>query len=84
MKCLISTTSGLPRHHSKKIRRRSAYWKENDPGSKLDPAKRVYVGGMSQGGVMSLYFGLSADSVPAGVISFSGYLLRSASLANLA
>jgi predicted esterase len=39
---------------------------------------------MSQGGVMSLYFGLSAHSVPAGVISFSGYLLRSASLANLA
>lgn len=41
------------------------------------------MGGMSQGGVMSLYFGLSASSPPAGVICFSGYLLRSAPTANL-
>jgi predicted esterase len=39
---------------------------------------------MSQGGVMSLYFGLSSLPAPGGVISLSGYLLRSASLNNLA
>jgi tetratricopeptide (TPR) repeat protein len=42
------------------------------------------MGGMSQGGVMSLYFGLSSLPAPGGVISLSGYLLRSASLNNLA
>lgn len=60
-----------------------SFWKQSDPTSKVEARKRVYVGGMSQGGVMSLYFGLSAPTPPAGVICFSGYLLRSASIANL-
>ena len=37
---------------------------------------------MNQGGVISLYYGLSADKMPAGVICLSGYLLRSTVLKN--
>jgi predicted esterase len=38
---------------------------------------------MSQGGVMSLYYGLSAAVSPAGIICFSGYSLKSTPLVNL-
>ncbi len=35
----------------------------------------MFVGGMSQGGVMSLYYGLSSDILVGGVICLSGYVL---------
>ena len=47
------------------------------------PWKRVFVGGMSQGGAMSLYYGLSNPLILGGVISLSGYLIPSTKLTNL-
>lgn len=43
----------------------------------------MFVGGFSQGGVMSLHYGMQAKNIPAGVISLSGYMLRSTPLDNL-
>lgn len=40
------------------------------------------MGGFSQGGVMSLHYGMQAKNIPAGVISLSGYMLRSTPLHN--
>ena len=37
----------------------------------------MYVGGFSQGGVIALKYGMEVSNVPAGMISFSGYMLRS-------
>lgn len=59
------------------------YWRQTEPESKLPPEKRIYVGGMSQGGVMSLHYGLSAKLAPAGVIGFSSYALKSTPPHNL-
>ena len=39
--------------------------------------KRIFVGGMSQGGVMSLYYSLSSSILVGGVICLSGYVLPS-------
>lgn len=59
------------------------FWKQVEPESKLSPEKRIYVGGMSQGGVISLHYGLSAKVAPAGVICFSSYALKSTPPHNL-
>ena len=40
------------------------------------------MGGFSQGGVISLKYGLETKNIPAGLISFSGYLLKSTQLTN--
>ena len=44
------------------------------------PAERIFLGGFSQGGAMSLYSGLRQARTLAGVFSLSGYLPASASL----
>ena len=38
---------------------------------------------MSQGGVMALHYGLSSAAVLGGVVSLSGYLLKSTPMTNL-
>jgi len=48
----------------------------------LSPYKRIYVGGVSQGGVLSLQYSLSSKQTLAGAISLSGYLLKSTKLHN--
>ena len=42
----------------------------------------MFVGGFSQGGVMSLHYGMTAKNPPAGVLAMSGYLLKSTPVAN--
>jgi predicted esterase len=45
----------------------------------INPYHKVFVGGFSQGGVISLHYALeTAESkIPAGVMSLSGYMLKS-------
>lgn len=54
------------------------HWKNNS----VRPYQRnVYVGGMSQGGVTALNFGLNRADV-GGVACFSGYLMKATELTN--
>jgi len=45
----------------------------------MNPYHKVFVGGFSQGGVMSLHYAMETpqNKIPAGVISLSGYMLKS-------
>lgn len=60
-----------------------SFWGEEDPAHVISQQHRIYVGGMSQGGVMALHYGLSAVQPPAGVIALSSYLLKTTPLTNL-
>ena len=55
------------------------YWKERP--SQMEPHRRVFVGGVGQGGIASLAYGLEDDPL-SGVICWSGYLLKSIKAVN--
>lgn len=58
------------------------FWEKEEPEAEVAPVHRVFVGGFSQGGVMAMHYALSSPTIPAGVISLSGYMLRSTPLTN--
>lgn len=64
-------------------RQEEQFWREKDPSSAINPQHRVFVGGFSQGAVAALHYALSAETVPAGVIAASGYLLKYTNLLNI-
>ena len=66
---------------SKHVDQERMFW-EKEEGEKYPSHRRVFVGGMSQGGVMALHYGLSSNLPPGGVIALSAYLLRSTPLRN--
>lgn len=50
---------------------------KSHPRSAIHPSHRIFVGGFSQGGVMSLIYSLQAKYPPAGAISLSGHMIQS-------
>ena len=58
------------------------YYKE-EPNALVSPYHKIYVGGFSQGGVVALKYAMERSKIPAGVICFSGYMLKSTEHKNI-
>ena len=60
-----------------KVEGEISYWKQQGiQGTEADIAKRIFIGGFSQGCAISLCYGLTSPRILGGIVGFSGHLFQ--------